>query len=127
MKLKNYKERIAAIPKSTRRMVRRNNEILERIHYLLDKNLKGSQKELAVRLGVSDAQISKMLHGQQNFKMDTISKLEIALEGEIIRTVCHDSHPNQDIISVTGWGRTSMEVDHGGKLLEKKSISFNEL
>lgn len=127
MKLKNYKERIDAIPKSTRKLVRRSNEIQQRIHYLLAKNLDGSQKELAAKMGVTEPQISKILNGLQNFKLETLCKLEEALSGDIISTVCNVSHPRADSIYVYGNGFPNMSVNEAGELSDIKNISFNDL
>nr|WP_083188164.1 helix-turn-helix transcriptional regulator [Prosthecochloris sp. CIB 2401] len=48
-----------------------------------------TQKELAVSMGVSPQQVSKILKGTENLTLETISKLERAL-GVIILTV--ESH-----------------------------------
>jgi len=43
-----------------------------------------SQKELAERLNISPQQISKIVKGQENLTLETISNLEIALGIQII-------------------------------------------
>jgi ribosome-binding protein aMBF1 (putative translation factor) len=43
-----------------------------------------SQKELAERMGISPQQISKIVKGQENLTLETISNLEIALGIKII-------------------------------------------
>lgn len=43
-----------------------------------------SQKELAERMGVSPQQVSKIVKGQENLTLETISNLEIALGIQII-------------------------------------------
>jgi ribosome-binding protein aMBF1 (putative translation factor) len=43
-----------------------------------------SQKELAERMNVSPQQISKIVKGQENLTLETISNLEIALGIQII-------------------------------------------
>lgn len=43
-----------------------------------------SQKELAERLGVSPQQVNKWLKGSENFTLDTISKLEEALDIQLL-------------------------------------------
>jgi ribosome-binding protein aMBF1 (putative translation factor) len=43
-----------------------------------------SQKELAERMSISPQQISKIVKGQENLTLETISNLEIALGIEII-------------------------------------------
>ena len=48
-----------------------------------------SQKELAERMKVSPQQINKIVKGQENLTLETISKLEVALGIQII-----DERPN---------------------------------
>src|ERR1700744_4050447 len=43
-----------------------------------------SQKELAQRLSISPQQINKIVKGQENLTLETISKLEIALGIQIL-------------------------------------------
>jgi ribosome-binding protein aMBF1 (putative translation factor) len=43
-----------------------------------------SQKELAERMNISPQQISKIVKGQENLTLETISNLEIALDIQII-------------------------------------------
>ncbi|WNJ17456.1 helix-turn-helix transcriptional regulator [Pontibacter sp. G13] len=43
-----------------------------------------TQKEFAERMGVSPQQVSKWLKGQENFRLETISKMEAVLEVELI-------------------------------------------
>lgn len=48
------------------------------------ENAKLSQKQLAERMDVSPQQISKIVKGQENLTLETISNLEIALGIQII-------------------------------------------
>src|SRR5580658_1595865 len=48
------------------------------------KALNLSQKELAERMNISPQQISKIVKGQENLTLETISKLEIALGIQIL-------------------------------------------
>lgn len=60
-------------------------DIVDQIHLILNRN--GiTQKELAERLGKQDSEISKWLSGGHNITLKTISKLEDALDEEIIIT-----------------------------------------
>ena len=43
-----------------------------------------SQKELAERMGVSPQQVSKIVKGQENLTLETISKIEMVLGITII-------------------------------------------
>jgi transcriptional regulator with XRE-family HTH domain len=51
---------------------------------LEEKNV--TQKQLAVKLGKSESEISKWMKGDHNFTIDTIVKVEVALGGKIIDT-----------------------------------------
>lgn len=67
--------------------------IVDRIHEILEeKGLK--QKDLAQRLGKSEAEISKWMRGTHNFTIDTLVSIENALGSPIIQ-VCH-SYPVHD-------------------------------
>jgi transcriptional regulator with XRE-family HTH domain len=46
-----------------------------------------SQKELAKKLGVSPQQVNKWVKGSENFRLDTISKIEQALQIKLIEVV----------------------------------------
>lgn len=59
-------------------------QILDRIHELIDLKFEGKQKQLAIALGVSEAAVSKMINGIQNFNIQTIIKLENAFDEKII-------------------------------------------
>lgn len=58
-------------------------DILERIHDIMkEKNI--NQKELADLLGKKESEVSKWINGVQNFTIKTISKIEEALDEEIL-------------------------------------------
>lgn len=59
--------------------------IVNNIYYLLRK--KGwKQKDLAKKLGKSESEISKWLDGFHNFKLETLAKIQLALEADILLT-----------------------------------------
>ena len=63
-------------------------KIVDRIYDLLQE--KGmTQKDLAEKLGKSEAEISKWMRGTHNFTISTIIKLECALGGSIL-SVCNN-------------------------------------
>ena len=58
--------------------------IVDRIHEILEeKGLK--QKDLAQRLGKSEAEISKWMRGTHNFTIDTLVSIEDALDTPIVQ------------------------------------------
>ena len=70
-----------------RRMVDLSFKIVDRIHEILKaKGLK--QKDLALRLGKKESEISRWMRGTHNFTIDTLIAIEDAL-GEPIIVVCH--------------------------------------
>lgn len=72
-----------------RQLVDLSFEIVDRIHAILEqKGLK--QKDLALRLGKSESEISKWMRGTHNFTIDTLLSIEQAL-GDPIIAVYHNS------------------------------------
>ena len=59
--------------------------IATKIKWILKKDFI-EQKELARRLGKSEAEISKWLSGRHNFTIKSIEKIEIALKQTILYT-----------------------------------------
>jgi transcriptional regulator with XRE-family HTH domain len=53
---------------------------------ILQKGMK--QKELAERMGKTEAEVSKLLNGSHNYTLRSIAKIEAALDAEII-TIYH--------------------------------------
>lgn len=72
---------------------------------------KMSQKKLADLLGVSPQQVNKWLKGRENFRLDTISKIETALEIRLVE------------VRVIDPSRPSVEFKSEEADLKKKSIS----
>lgn len=91
MKLKNFKRIVDNTPGDTKEEIKLSMDILDRIHELLDEKFEGKQKLLALKLGKSEAEISKWLSGVQNFTIKTLVKLQIAF-GEPIIAVCTNHH-----------------------------------
>lgn len=75
------------IPEDVRIYVKKSMDILDRLHELMeDKGI--MQKQLAEKMGKTEAEISKWLNGVQNFTLKTLSKLEAALGSPIIEVPC---------------------------------------
>ena len=59
-------------------------EARDRIHEILaQRNLR--QKDLAIMLGKSEAEISKWMRGTHNFTIDTVVAIEEALQAPILQ------------------------------------------
>lgn len=80
-------ERRRKVNPEARRMVDLSFRIVDRIHEILkEKGLK--QKDLALRLGKNESEISKWMRGTHNFTIDTLVSIENVL-GEPIIEVCY--------------------------------------
>ena len=84
---KVLEERRKRVNPDIRQSVALSFRIVDRIHEILqEKGLK--QKDLALRLGKSEAEISKWMRGTHNFTIDTLVSIEDALGAPIVQ-VCH--------------------------------------
>ncbi len=78
-----FSEFLKYIPKKVKSFVRISMDIATQINYYLNqKNL--TQRELAVKLGKKESEISKWLSGNHNFTIKTIANIEEAIGEEII-------------------------------------------
>ncbi|MBQ6189419.1 MAG: helix-turn-helix transcriptional regulator [Bacteroidaceae bacterium] len=90
MRSKILEERRRRVSPEVRQRVALSFRIIDRIHEVLEeKGLK--QKDLAQRLGKSEAEISKWMRGTHNFTIDTISAIEQALQAPIVEVYNHPS------------------------------------
>lgn len=87
MNLDKFYKILDNTPLETKQLVNRNIDISNRIHYLLQTKFEGKQKNLAAKLNKSEAEVSKMINGLQNFTMKTITKLEVAFGEPILAVV----------------------------------------
>lgn len=82
---------MAGIPAENRQFVKKSLDIQDQITDLLAK--KGwTQKELAARMGKTEAEVSRWLNELHNLTMKSIAKLEVALGEDIILTPRTASH-----------------------------------
>lgn len=73
----------AKFRKENAKWIRMSQDIALTIAYYL-RNNKITQKELAEKLGVSPAYVGKLLKGQENLTLETISKIQCAIDEEIV-------------------------------------------
>lgn len=123
MELKNFKKILAETPPDVERYVEHSMNLLDRIHELLDSRFGGKQKELAAALGVSEAAVSKLLNGVQNFSIKTIAKLEAAFNSPIL-AVC-SNELNADYVKVKSSSviTTTMSINTNGDLFDQNFTS----
>lgn len=75
--------------KSNKFWIRKSADIALRILDALDE-LGWNKARLAKEMGVSPQQVSKYVRGEENFKLETICKLEKVLGVELIRVIQAD-------------------------------------
>ena len=86
---KIIEERRRQVSPEVRERVSLSFQIVDRIHEILvERSLR--QKDLALMLGKSEAEISKWMRGTHNFTIDTVVAIEEALQAPILQ-VCHDA------------------------------------
>ena len=87
-------------------------DIIDRIHMFIDLKFNGSQKALADAMGVSEANVSKMVNGLQNYKLYTLIKLGHALGENIIVVPCNRDHEySQSDNYINRLGPTLLDID----------------
>lgn len=89
---KVLEERRKLVNPEVRQSVALSFRIVDRIHDILEeKGLK--QKDLALRLGKSEAEISKWMRGTHNFTISTLVSIEDALDAPIIQVYHSHEYP----------------------------------
>ena len=127
MQLKNYHKIVTSISATTRRDVQLSMHILDRIHELLEIKFSGKQKDLAIALGVTEAAVSKMINGIQNFNIQTIVKLENVFNAKILE-VCSDLEDDDYIeVRVKNTVRKKILVSKDGLETEDEYFSTPKL
>ena len=96
MKRSNVLEEIRKrVNPKVRQSVALSFRIVDRIHEILEeKGLK--QKDLALRLGKSEAEISKWMRGTHNFTIDTLVSIEDALDAPIVMVYHQQKTPSYE-------------------------------
>lgn len=79
-----FEKSIAEMPLSSKIFVDKSMAIADKIYKRIEE-LGITQKDLSDKLGQTEAQVSRGLAGMQNFTLRSISKIEAALNFEIIR------------------------------------------
>lgn len=78
-----FDQLLSKVPSDVKRFVRKQGEIAVQIGTIL--KAKGiTQKELAQKIGMKESQLSKILAGNANCTLKTITKIENALNEDII-------------------------------------------
>lgn len=86
---KIIEERRRQVSPEVKERVSLSFQIVDRIHQILvERNLR--QKDLALMLGKSEAEISKWMRGTHNFTIDTVVAIEEALQAPVLQ-VYHEA------------------------------------
>lgn len=81
---KIIEERRRQVSPEVKERVSLSFQIVDRIHEILEeRNLR--QKDLALMLGKSEAEISKWMRGTHNFTIDTVVAIEEALQAPVLQ------------------------------------------
>ena len=81
---KIIEERRRQVSPEVRERVSLSFQIVDRIHEILvERNMR--QKDLALMLGKSEAEISKWMRGTHNFTIDTVVAIEEALQAPVLQ------------------------------------------
>ena len=81
---KIIEERRRQVSHEVRERVSLSFQIVDRIHEILvERSLR--QKDLALMLGKSEAEISKWMRGTHNFTIDTVVAIEEALQAPVLQ------------------------------------------
>ena len=83
--------------KANKFWIRKSSDIALRILDALD-DLGWNKARLAKEMGVSPQQVSKYVRGEENFKLETLCKLEQALGVELIRVIQAD----EEVVTKSG-------------------------
>ena len=92
-------KRMKAVPEEIRASVDMSFAIVDRICDILEA--KGwKQKDLAERMGKTEAEISRWMRGTHNFTLDTIAAIQTALGERIIDVITHIHRPASGVIPI---------------------------
>ena len=124
MSKENFNRRVNQLDAATIMLVEKQMQILDRIHELLEKKFHGNQKALAAELRVSEAQVSKIINGLQNFTLKSIVSLESAFGEPIIGVTCEPSHVQAGVYSIVQSGHPEpLVMDEQGNYSPENSFS----
>lgn len=83
IEIPEFQQSIDAMPADSKIFVEKSLEIVNYIHQVMEaKEMR--QKDLAAKMGKTEAELSKILSGMHNLTLRSISKLEAALGESII-------------------------------------------
>ncbi|HMR85686.1 MAG TPA: helix-turn-helix transcriptional regulator [Niabella sp.] len=85
IEIPEFQQSIDTMPIDSKIFVEKSLEIVNYIHEVMElKEMR--QKDLAAKMGKTEAELSKILSGMHNLTLRSISKLEAALEATVVCT-----------------------------------------
>lgn len=75
--------RAADVRRKNRAWSKKSSQIALAVHYYLEQ-MNMSQKGLAEKMGVSPSYVARLLKGEENLSLETITKIEVVLGVELI-------------------------------------------
>ncbi len=127
-KITLFDELLSQVPSGIKRYVRKQGEIAVQIGVILKKKGK-TQKEFAREIGMKESQLSKILAGNANCTLKTITKIEDALSEDIITVPMFEKELNYNIaINVTLKKSYQIHISNSNKFMEipEKTIESKE-
>jgi transcriptional regulator with XRE-family HTH domain len=111
---------IKEIPKEVKKFVRRQGEIATQIADILKKNgIK--QKEFAKTMNMKESQLSRILSGEVNLTIKTITKIEVALGEDIINVPLFVT----DVVATESEFIKNIQIDHNDLKFYSGSMQFS--
>lgn len=107
--------------KANRAWLKMSQEIALAIRYYLRKS-GSTQKELADKLGVSTAYMTKLMKGNENLTIETICKLQDALKEDLV-TVCR---PYEYQENVKAWNISNLSFTNKSQVYRYSSNATPE-
>lgn len=99
-------------------------KVQERIHELLDEKFQGKQSLLANKMQVSEAAVSKLLSGIQNYQIKTLMKLQIAFDAPIIAVCSHPTENTTYVYSKMTHGLCHESITVSATGMEESSVGY---
>jgi len=120
MASKIFKESRELVPNYSRIFVKKSFSVVEYIHDILNKK-QMTQKDLAGKLNKTESEISKILTPGHNMTFKTVSKIEDALNEEIITTPKEKRQHQNPVVVVFNFPKVEKRKK-SKKILEEKQV-----
>lgn len=80
-----FEQALSKVSKDSKIFAEKSLDILDQVHFLMrEEGI--TQKDLSIKLGKSESEISKWLSGLHNMTLKTVAKLEAVLKRDILIT-----------------------------------------